>query len=64
MAPSSRDELLLTDYSHQKQALTFMVRREEGWSLKSDEDIWRLEEDEGCYKWVISKTFQPSRIYR
>ena len=43
----------LTRYnSHQKQALTFMVRREQGWDLKSTGDIW-IEEDSqpGCSRW-------------
>ena len=34
---------------HQKQALTFMVRREKGWDLKSNGDIWTTDESQqGC----------------
>ncbi|PMD57317.1 uncharacterized protein K444DRAFT_644904 [Hyaloscypha bicolor E] len=36
-------------FRHQKQALTFMVRREQGWDLKSTGDIWIEEDSEpGC----------------
>ncbi|MCJ1252016.1 hypothetical protein MMC30_009254 [Trapelia coarctata] len=34
-------------YKHQKQALTFMLLREKGWALKSEQrkDIWKAETD-------------------
>lgn len=33
-------------YRHQKQALTFMVRREEGWAMeKTQQDIWECSKD-------------------
>ena len=51
-------KIWLIDYSHQRQALTFMVRREEGWAMKSDGDIWRAEgASEGCYRCILSNTF-------
>jgi hypothetical protein len=37
--------LVLKDDRHQKQALTFMVRRELGWSFRED-DLWRTEQDQ------------------
>ena len=37
-------DLRTTLYKHQKQALTFMMQREEGWSLDGDHrDIWKKE---------------------
>lgn len=30
--------------SHQKQALTFMIRREQGWDVEGTQDIWTKRE--------------------
>jgi SNF2 family DNA or RNA helicase len=38
-------KLALKNDRHQKQALTFMVRREQGWSFRED-DLWRIEQDQ------------------
>lgn len=51
----SQAMLLTRHKSHQKQALTFMARRELGWNLKSDEDIWTEEHSpKGCHRWHSS----------
>lgn len=41
-------EYLLTDPgSHQKQALTFMLRREGGWNFEeAGKDVWERERDQ------------------
>ncbi|MCJ1426373.1 hypothetical protein MMC29_004276 [Sticta canariensis] len=45
-------------YPHQKQALTFMLRREEGWALNSScKDIWRKDEyEDGQSRYVNNVT--------
>lgn len=35
--------------SHQKQALTFMLRREQGWDMEGNEDMWTKRESQQGY---------------
>ena len=44
-------------YQHQKQALTFMMQREDGWSLDGHHtDIWKREEVEGRLTYINTIT--------
>ncbi|KAH6714003.1 SNF2 family N-terminal domain-containing protein [Leptodontidium sp. MPI-SDFR-AT-0119] len=46
LAETESSEVVTTSlFSHQKQALTFMLRREQGWQLESCRDIWTAKRD-------------------
>ncbi|KFY83499.1 hypothetical protein V498_08028, partial [Pseudogymnoascus sp. VKM F-4517 (FW-2822)] len=36
-------------FRHQKQALTFMLRREQGWDVEGNQDIWTKRESQQGY---------------
>ncbi|KAK7908999.1 hypothetical protein PG985_014877 [Apiospora marii] len=38
--------------THQKQALTFMLGREQGWQLKGDSDIWGIHDSDGRRQFI------------
>ncbi|KAK7960376.1 hypothetical protein PG988_011590 [Apiospora saccharicola] len=45
--------LLITSLkTHQKQALTFMLGREQGWQLKGDSDIWSIQVSDGKCRYI------------
>ncbi|KAK8109244.1 hypothetical protein PG984_015045, partial [Apiospora sp. TS-2023a] len=45
--------LLITSLkTHQKQALTFMLGREQGWQLKGDSDIWSIQILDGKCRYI------------
>src|SRR5947209_19227077 len=50
--------LQLTPCRHQKQALSFMLRRERGWLLHaSQSDLWRLDKNPiGCNLYINNLT--------
>jgi hypothetical protein len=40
---------------HQKQALTFMLRREQGWDMEGSQDVWTKQEHyQGLFKYIIN----------
>ena len=49
------DSLSSKLYQHQRQALTFMLRREAGWALTSNhKDVWKKEIDHRGECWYIN----------
>ncbi|PVH71620.1 hypothetical protein DL98DRAFT_471471 [Cadophora sp. DSE1049] len=51
-------------FSHQKQALTFMLRREQGWQMDGQDDIWTSYVDSfgrTRYKNNVNETYQVER---
>lgn len=44
---------------HQKQALTFMLNRELGWSFQKNDDIWEVRDTHRGLQYVFIRSIYP-----
>ena len=56
------DDFTDKTYSHQKQALTFMMQRERGWNFESNRDVWSIYESHPGHSKYSSHSKAPRTL--